>query len=276
MAVGAAAELARHEAVFTTFCDTGSVADGTCWCKGGSATAAVGDGSWLWHELIGAPCAAQPNDRCDCTACGGKADDCPHDIAGSSSSCWQCQGVNAPQCNPPDSLKRCEVEVHGTHGSEKYYITEVCPAAHPCNRCKEMRLQRCATWSPLAIDVCGTTWSNVFERSREEAAGYVTLSCYPHTFEGERQASPSTAATLNCYSELPGDVEEFACEDWCNPSVEDHCNWCKCRGCSSMAGACANVVRRLERLTQCLHSLLSACIHGALIAFSALCAAPCR
>ena len=57
--------LARHAAVFTTFCDTGSVADGNCYCKGGSATAAIGDGSWLWSELVGAPCAAQPDDRCE-------------------------------------------------------------------------------------------------------------------------------------------------------------------------------------------------------------------
>ena len=51
---------------------------------------------------------------------------------------------------------RCEVTVHGTHGAEKYYPTEVCPSAHPCNRCKEARLQRCAAYAPLAIDLCGT------------------------------------------------------------------------------------------------------------------------
>ena len=96
----ARAALARHEAVFTTFCDTGSIEAGTCWCKGGSAVAALGDGSWLWFELVGDPCAAQSGDRCDCTSCGGAAADCPHD------GCWQCQGVGAPQCEPSELLKR--------------------------------------------------------------------------------------------------------------------------------------------------------------------------
>ena len=77
--------LFRHEATFTTFCDTGSVAAGDCYCKGGSATAAIGDGSWLWKELVGAPCPKQDKDRCDCTSCGGTADDCPHE------GCWQCR-----------------------------------------------------------------------------------------------------------------------------------------------------------------------------------------
>ena len=36
-------ELARHDAVFTRFCDHGLVAENTCVCKGGSATAAIGD-----------------------------------------------------------------------------------------------------------------------------------------------------------------------------------------------------------------------------------------
>ena len=65
----------------------------------------------------------KPNDRCDCSSCGGSKDGCPHE------GCWQCDGINAPQCNAGDDLKRCEVEVHGTHGAEKYYITEVCPGA---------------------------------------------------------------------------------------------------------------------------------------------------
>ena len=160
--------LARHEAVFTTFCDTGTVEGGDCWCQGGSAVAAIGDGSWLWFELVGEPCAAEPDDRCDCESCGGTSIDCPHE------GCWQCQGVNSPKCNPSEALKRCEVTVHGTHGAEKYYPTEVCPAAHPCNRCKEARLQRCAAWAPLAIDLCGTTWANVFEAHKSEAQGYTT------------------------------------------------------------------------------------------------------
>ena len=69
-----AEQLARHDATFTTFCDTGTVTDGTCWCKGGSATAAIGDGSWLWRELVGHPCSALEGDRCDCTSCGGSRD----------------------------------------------------------------------------------------------------------------------------------------------------------------------------------------------------------
>ena len=36
VAVDESAPLARHAATFTTFCDTGSVSDGSCWCKGGS------------------------------------------------------------------------------------------------------------------------------------------------------------------------------------------------------------------------------------------------
>jgi len=250
-------ERARHEATFTTFCDTGSVAGGDCWCKGGSATAAIGDGSWLWHELMGAPCAAQPNDRCDCTSCGGSHEACPHE------GCWQCQGVNAPQCNPTDELKRCEVEVHGTHGAEKYYITEVCPSAHPCNRCKETQLQRCAAWSPLAIDVCGTTWQNVFDVSRSEARGYVTLSCYPHEYNGGGSpqqkgqqleagggAGSEGATGAECYSEMPDDTKQPACEDWCSAEyASEHCKWCKCRGdaCRAQMGdACELVIRAIE------------------------------
>ena len=222
--------LFRHAATFTTFCDTGSVQGGDCWCKGGSATAAIGDGSWLWHKLVGQPCAAQPDDHCDCTSCGGLTEDCPHD------GCWQCQGVNPPQCNPNDDMKRCEVTVHGTRGAEKYYITEVCPSAHPCNRCKDDTLQRCAAWSPLAIDVCGTTWSHVFETSRSEAVGYVTLSCHPNAYEGEQEyMSTATLTQATCYSKREGDASEEKCEDWCSPdSATDHCQWCKCRGCESM------------------------------------------
>ncbi len=210
---------ARHEATFTTFCDKGTVAGGDCWCKGGSATAAIGDGSWLWHELVGARCPAQPNDRCDCSSCGGSKDGCPHE------GCWQCDGINAPQCNAGDDLKRCEVEVHGTHGAEKYYITEVCPGAHPCNRCKEPKLQRCAAWAPLAIDLCGVTWANVFDPQKSEAKGFVTLSCYPNRFEGsagpgDEDAGPGEdeeeadeeemeeADEANaCYSTIPGDTK---------------------------------------------------------------------
>ena len=149
-----AGSLARHEAVFTVFCDTGSVAGGDCWCKGGSAVAALGDGSWLWHELVGAPCEKQPSDRCDCTSCGGSADDCPHATPeGQGGDCWQCQAVNPPQCNPSEALKRCEVTVHGTHGAEKYYPTEVCPSQHPCNRCKPTKLQACAAWALSLIHI---------------------------------------------------------------------------------------------------------------------------
>lgn len=236
---------ARHEATFTTFCDTGSVEAGDCWCKGGGATAAIGDGSWLWHELVGKRCPAQANDRCDCTQCGGNANDCPHE------GCWQCEGVNAPDCNADDALKRCEVEVHGTHGAEKFYITEVCPGAHPCNRCKEPKLQRCAAWSPLAIDLCGTTWHNVFEKSRSEAMGYVTLSCYPHSYAGGKDGPGEEEQLVEeeealCYSTMAGDAKAPGCEDWCDPAfAKDHCKWCKCRGCDALAGACAAVLEEV-------------------------------
>lgn len=253
-------ELARHEAVFTRFCDHGLVADNTCWCKGGSATAAIGDGSWLWSELVGKPCAAQSNDRCDCTNCGGGHDSCPHE------GCWQCEGVNAPQCNPSDVLKRCEISVHGTHGMEKYYFTEVCPSAHPCNRCKEKRLQRCAAWAPLAVDLCGTTWGNVFDKSRSEATGFVTLSCYPHAFQGEQAAAlaaatePATAVATDCVSDMAGDVQHAACEDWCSAAnAADHCRWCKCRACERMAGACDAFVSESERVLRKRASLRESC-----------------
>ena len=260
-------EMARHAAVFTTFCDTGSIEAGSCWCKGGSATAAIGDGSWLWRELMGEPCAALPDDRCDCTSCGGSRDDCPHGprVVGGS-SCWQCQGVNAPQCNPPDSLKRCEVSVHGTHGVEKYYITEVCPSAHPCNRCKEASLQRCAQRHPLAIDLCGTTWGNVFERSRAEADGFVTLSCYPDEYVGEEveqaavEAEEESEAAARCESHMAGDVPHATCEPWCSvQSAADHCQWCKCRGCAQLADACAAVVKEMASEQAKRAALFSSC-----------------
>ena len=174
-------DLAQHAAVFTTFCDKGTIEAGTCWCKGGSATAAIGDGSWLWSELVGGKCQAQENDRCECA----DGTHCPH------TGSWQCDGVNAPQCNPSDELKRCEVTVHGTHGTEKFYFTEACPSAHPCNRCKEQRLQRCAQWAPLAVDLCGTTWGRVFDSWRSEASGHVTLSCYPQQVRPVPLQSPT-------------------------------------------------------------------------------------
>lgn len=263
-------ELARHEAVFTRFCDHGLVADGTCVCKGGSATAAIGDGSWLWSELVGKPCAAQSNDRCDCTNCGGGHSQCPHE------GCWQCEGINAPQCNPSDALKRCEVAVHGTHGMEKFYFTEVCPSQHPCNRCKDPRLQRCAARSPLAVDLCGTTWSNVFEKSRSEATGFVTLSCYPHAYRGEPTASSSSAMVAGtaavgdtlgessrapvCVSSLEGDVQHAVCEDWCSAAnAADHCRWCKCRACERMAGACDAIIAESEKALRKRAALHEAC-----------------
>lgn len=242
-------DLVRHAAFFTRFCDHGSVAEGNCWCKGGPAAAAIGDGSWLWSELVGSPCPAQPNDRCDCENCGGVANSCPHE------GCWQCEGVNAPQCNPSDALKRCEVSVHGTHGMEKFYLTEVCPSSHPCNRCKEKRLQRCANWSPMAVDICGTNWGNVFEKTRAEAQGFVTLSCYPNAYNGEAQgvavdalkAEADADGAGQCVSRMEGDVNHASCEEWCSTSnAADHCKWCKCRGCSRMAGACADIISKSE------------------------------
>ena len=251
--------LARHEATFTTFCDSGAVEDGTCWCKGGASTAAIGDGTWLWHELVGARCASQPGDRCDCSTCGGGSSDCPHE------GCWQCEGVDAPQCNPSDELKRCEVEVHGTHGAEKYYITEVCPSEHPCNRCKPSELQRCAAWSPLAIDLCGSTWHLVFDKTRSEARGHVTLSCYPHEYKGHGADEPGEAAegdadAPSCYSKMAGDTKEAMCEDWCSEAfAHEHCLWCKCRGCARLAGACASVLSDLEGEARKRAALFSEC-----------------
>ena len=213
--------LALHEATFTTFCDTGTVEAGTCWCKGGSATAAIGDGSWLWSELVGAPCQAQQGDRCDCT----DGTHCPHEGS------WQCEGINAPDCSPSDVLKRCEVTVHGTHGTEKFYFTEACPSTHPCNRCKDKQLNRCASWAPLAVDVCGTTWWRVFEKWRSEATGHVTLSCYPDKYSGETDIISETVETgandsATCVSDMAGDSKHALCQDWCSVETsKDHCKW---------------------------------------------------
>ena len=263
VAVDESAPLARHAATFTTFCDTGSVSDGSCWCKGGSATAAIGDGSWLWHELVGKECPAQPNDRCDCSAGGGASDDCPHQ------GNWQCQGINAPQCNADDSLKRCEVTVHGSHGAEKYYITEVCPGQHPCNRCKSAELQRCAAWSPLAVDLCGTTWHLIFEASRSEATGYVTLSCYPNEYAGsdshpgeavEPEEEEAATSDRSCYSNMPDDTPDATCENWCDPNwATDHCRYCKCRGCDALAGKCEAIRGELEAQERHRAELFTSC-----------------
>ena len=299
-AITADVQLARHDATFTKFCDTGTVAEGNCWCKGGVATAAIGDGSWLWSELVGKPCEAQPADRCDCA----DGSHCPHE------GNWQCSGVNAPQCNPSEELKRCEVTVHGSHGAEKFYLTEVgrrrerkasqaetrpraptcmsllrnlharahacaltpcharrtplllcvcwlwqaCPSAHPCNRCKESRLQRCALWAPLAVDLCGTTWERVFDKGRSEAMGFVTLSCYPQAFGGALDGPPRGEQHADgdddapCDSQIKGDVKRAACEGWCDvASAKDHCKWCKCRACPQVASACASVLRDAEQ-----------------------------
>ena len=109
---------AHHSAIFNTFCDSGSVELGNCRCNSGSDTAVIGDGSWLWHELVGEPCSAVDGDRCDCTSCGGAADDCPNFAAENNGvrQCWQCQGINPPQCSPSYDLKNCEVEVQCVHG----------------------------------------------------------------------------------------------------------------------------------------------------------------
>ena len=83
-----------HAARFTRFCDRGDIG-ANCWCAGGRDAAAIGDASWLWQHFAGAPCAALDGDRCDCTACGGAFDDCPHE------GCWQCLGVRPPRLLRP-------------------------------------------------------------------------------------------------------------------------------------------------------------------------------
>jgi len=173
------------------------------------------------------------------------------------------EAVNAPQCNPSDEIKRCEVTVHGTRGSEKYYITEACPSAHPCNRCKDERLQRCAAWSPLAVDVCGTTWAHVFEPTRSEATGYVTLSCFPNAYTGESEALPAISIVGvdgGCYSKKEGDTTTEKCEPWCSiESAKDHCQWCKCRGCGALRDVCADIVHELEQEAQRTAAFLAKC-----------------
>ena len=189
-------QLARHPATFTTFCDEGSTEDGTCWCKGGSATAAIGDGSWLWHELVGRACPPQPDDRCDCHACGGSTNDCPHE------GCWQCEGINAPQCNPDDGLKRCEVTVHGTHGAEKYYVSHARNALHPCHHTS------IASRAPHARAARSSR-----SRPRRSSGSVVSRSC--GTRRSRRSAPASTRAiaarTPSCSAAPPGRPSPSTC-----------------------------------------------------------------
>ena len=129
------------------------------------------------------------------------------------SSCVGSTSTHIPSPTCPRDISR--PQVHGTHGAEKYYLTEVCPSAHPCNRCKEQKLQRCAAWSPLAVDLCGTTWALVFEKSRSEAHGTVTISCYPGDAPSAAGQAAAEGAGLagegtdeddgQCFSKMEGD-----------------------------------------------------------------------
>ena len=113
---------------------------------------------------------------------------------------------------------------------------------------------QCAQWSPLAIDLCGTTWGHVFDTRKSEAQGHVTLSCYPHAFSADagaaapstRQKAPSAQqrssadAEPSCHTSMPDDVDDLACETWCDAAqAMEHCKWCKCRGCHWSKDACA-------------------------------------
>jgi len=238
--------LARHVATFTKFCDTGSVAGGDCWCQGGADSVAIGDGSWLWQAFSpdGGPCEARAGDRCDCESCGGEADSCPG--AAAAPDCWQCQGVLPPQCNVPPLLERCEVTLLGAvhNHNVTLYVNEVCPAAHPCNRCKPRAQQRCAEYEPLHMDVCASSWAAAFGDTPQEAtATWVTLSCFPH----ERP----DAAIASCESDAavvgPYDLPFATCDAWCDEAFAgDHCQHCRCRGCEHL---------RCDEYTACSSSI---------------------
>ena len=110
------------------------------------------------------------------------------------------------------------------------------------------------------------TWAHVFEPTQSEAAGYVTLSCFPGKYDGEAEggqaalvATPSRDQAT-CYSKQQGDVQYPKCEEWCSPqSANDHCRWCKCRGCESMRTACADILHALEAEAAAATAFLSTC-----------------
>lgn len=99
------------------------------------------------------------------------------------------------------------------------------------------------------MDLCGTTWPRVFGPGRGEAAGFVTLSCYPHAYSGKLDAPrEDLQEDASCESTMKGDVRQATCEDWCSvASAKDHCRWCKCRACPEMASICAAVVSEVEK-----------------------------
>ena len=221
-----------HAARFTRFCDRGDIG-ANCWCAGGRDAAAIGDASWLWQHFAGAPCAALDGDRCDCTACGGAFDDCPHE------GCWQCLGVRPPRCSPPAGLRGCEVHVFGPRGNGTLEVTEACPSAHPCNRCKGAR-NPCASYDPLHVDVCGLRWADFFSPSEGEAEALVTLSCF-----GASRASAVPPPPPGCASAHDDDVGSAVCEAWCSADYADeHCSYCKCRACGFCGGGGAAGGRR--------------------------------
>ena len=57
----------------------------------------------------------------------------------------------------------------------------------------------------------------------------------------KKRAPPvkATAPTGACFSTHEGDVGQAMCSGWCDVArAEEHCSWCKCRGCQRLADAC--------------------------------------
>ena len=67
------------------------------------------------------------------------------------------------------------MHIFGPRGNGTLEVTEACPSAHPCNRCKGAR-NPCASYDPLHVDVCGLRWADFFSPTEGEAEALVTLS----------------------------------------------------------------------------------------------------
>ena len=163
-------------------------------------------------------------------------------------------GVRPPRCTPPAGLRGCEVHVFGPRGNGTLEVTEACPSAHPCNRCKGAR-NPCASYDPLHVDVCGLRWADFFAPAEAEAEALVTLSCF-----GASRASAVPPPPPGCASAHDDDVGSAVCEAWCSADYADsNCSYCKCRACLLRR-------RRHRRRTPVATALVAAVVVGLAVA----------